>query len=83
MDKAEDDLGITYYFRGNVENNYVKFANYYWRIIRINGDGTIRIVYAGTAAHENGYSDSDTKDMIIGESAFNLKYNAKLLTSAL
>lgn len=25
--------------------------------------------------HENGYSDSDTKDMIIGESAFNLKYN--------
>ena len=73
--KAEDDLGITYYFRGNVENNYVKFANYYWRIIRINGDGTIRIVYAGTVAHENGYSDSDTKDMIIGESAFNLKYN--------
>lgn len=73
--KAEDDLGNTYYFRGNVENNYVKFANYYWRIIRINGDGTIRIVYAGTVAHENGYSDSDTKDMIIGESAFNLKYN--------
>lgn len=73
--KAEDDLGITYYFRGNVENNYVKFANYYWRIIRINGDGTIRIVYAGTVAHENGYDDSDTKDMIIGESAFNLNYN--------
>lgn len=73
--KAEDDLGNTYYFRGNVENNYVKFANYYWRIIRINGDGTIRIVYAGTVAHENGYDDSDTKDMIIGESAFNLNYN--------
>ena len=73
--KAEDDLGNTYYFRGNVENNYVKFANYYWRIIRINGDGTIRIVYAGTVVHENGYDDSDTKDMIIGESAFNLNDN--------
>ena len=34
----------TYYFRGNVENNYVSFAGFTWRIIRINEDGTIRIV---------------------------------------
>ncbi len=34
----------TYYFRGNVENNYVSFAGYTWRIVRINEDGTIRIV---------------------------------------
>ena len=34
----------TYYFRGNVENNYVKFAGQIWRIVRINEDGTIRIV---------------------------------------
>ena len=34
----------TYYFRGNVENNYVKFAGQTWRIVRINEDGTIRIV---------------------------------------
>ena len=34
----------TYYFRGNVENNYVKFAGFTWRIVRINEDGTIRIV---------------------------------------
>ena len=40
---AKDDLGTSYYFRGNVTNNYVKFANKYWRIIRINGDGTIRM----------------------------------------
>ena len=34
----------TYYFRGNVENNYVSFAGFIWRIVRINEDGTIRIV---------------------------------------
>ena len=60
---AKDDLGTSYYFRGNVTNNYVKFANKYWRIIRINGDGTIRMIYAGASAHAN--------DMSIGTSAFN------------
>ena len=68
---AKDDLGTSYYFRGNVTNNYVKFANKYWRIIRINGDGTIRMIYAGTSAHANGYNDSSTNDMSIGKSAFN------------
>ena len=68
---SEDDLGTSYYFRGNVTNNYVKFANKYWRIIRINGDGTIRMIYAGTSAHANGYDDSSTNDMSIGTSAFN------------
>ena len=69
--KTEDDIGTSYYFRGDVENNYVLFANKYWRIIRINGDGTIRMIYAGTSAHENGYDDSSTNDMSIGTSAFN------------
>ena len=33
----------TYYFRGNVEN-YVDFAGFTWRIVRINEDGTIRLI---------------------------------------
>ena len=73
--KTEDDLGDSYYFRGDVENNYVYFANKYWRIIRINGDGTIRMIYAGTSAHPNGYDDSSTNDMNIGTSEFNTNYN--------
>lgn len=72
---SEDDLGTSYYFRGNATNNYVKFANKYWRIIRINGDGTIRMIYAGTSAHANGYDDSSANDMSIGTSAFNSSYN--------
>jgi len=39
-----DDSGSTYYFRGKVENNYVNFANLSWRIIRINGDGTVKMI---------------------------------------
>ena len=72
--KTEDDIGTSYYFRGDVENNYVLFANKYWRIIRINGDGSIRMIYAGTSAHENGYDDSSTNDMSIGTSEFNTNY---------
>ena len=57
--ESQDDLGTTYYFRGDVENNYVYFANYYWRIIRINGDGGIRMIYDGTTPHDNGESSTD------------------------
>ncbi len=42
--KSEDDLGTTYYFRGKVTNNYVSFAGYTWRIIRINGDNSVRLI---------------------------------------
>ena len=70
--KAEDDLGTSYYFRGAVDNNYVKFANFYWRIIRINGDGTIRMIYAGTSAHTNGESETNS---YISKTAYNSSYN--------
>ena len=73
--EAEDDLGTSYYFRGAVEKNYVYFANKYWRIIRINGDGSIRMIYAGTSPHENGYDDSSTYDTEIGAPAYNSSYN--------
>ena len=39
-----DDYGVTYYFRGNVTNNYFNFAEKRWRIVRINGDNTIRLI---------------------------------------
>ena len=39
-----DDDGVTYYFRGNVQNNYVKFAGLMWRIVRVNGNNTVKLV---------------------------------------
>ena len=104
---ATDAYGTSYYYRGNVTNNYVKFGKWsddtptvvygyysetsgvyieydsmeacqnassyntnctminragkdmYWRIIRINGDGTVRVIYDGTSAHANGESSAD------------------------
>ena len=82
---APDDYGTSYYFRGNVTNNYVKFAGFYWRILRINGDGSIRMIYAGDASVidalenkeevlKNGYDDNNGYTRI-GTSAFNESYN--------
>ena len=70
--KAKDAYGDSYYYRGNVTNNYVKFADKYWRIVRINGDGTVRVIYDGTSAHANGENSADRR---IGTSAFNSSYN--------
>lgn len=57
--KSSDDIGVSYYFRGNVQNNYVSFANLTWRIVRINGDGTVRLVLDGVAdSLSNYYNDS-------------------------
>ena len=47
LNTAPDDYGTSYYFRGNVVDNYVSFANKTWRIVRINGDGSIRIILNG------------------------------------
>ena len=85
--KADDDYTATtgmksYYFRGAVDNNWVKFGkdstgkDIYWRIIRINGDGSIRMIYTGTTA-----PTESTKVVMTGTgtqistSAFNSSYN--------
>jgi len=124
-----DNDGMSYYYRGDVTNNYVKFgkwqdefavylldldgdwdyeyytleeceseasmledpdlpsiikkcekqiraskgADMYWRIVRINGDGTIRMIYAGTEAKENGANHNVTIDGIMEENEFYMK----------
>ena len=62
--KGEDDNGASYYFRGDktLINNYVHFANNYWRIVRINGDGTIRLIL---------------EDKLPTNYAFNTSYNER------
>ena len=66
---TESITGITtspkevYYYAGNTTNNWVKFGGFYWRIIRTNHDGSIRLLYVGTS--------HDTTTGNIGTSAFN------------
>ncbi|MCM1053782.1 MAG: hypothetical protein NC483_07415 [Ruminococcus sp.] len=67
--EAEDDEGTSYYFAGNPTNNWVEFGGYYWRIIRVNGNGSIRIIYQGTEPNIVGEGTQ------IGTSSFNSIYD--------
>ena len=66
---ADTSKGRTYYFAGNPTDNWVRWAGFYWRIIRINEDGTIRMIYQGTSANTTG-ENTQTQT-----SAFNSSYN--------
>ena len=102
MYKAQDDLGTSYYFRGAVDNNWVKYGKYtkdmyncnngtisatdtgnsctkiassgddiYWRIIRINGDNSIRMIYSGVTPPTESTKVIKTTDTSLGKSSFN------------
>lgn len=52
-DYTKDNENYTYYYRGEVNNNWVKFGDFLWRIVRINGNGSIRLIYSGLASNKN------------------------------
>ena len=55
LDESQyDDFGEVYYFAGNPADNWVHFGDFYWRIIRINGDGSIRLIYNGKSTSQTG-----------------------------
>ena len=73
LDESQyDDDGEVYYFAGAPTDNYVKFAGYYWRIIRINGDGSIRLIYSGDKESGPATIGEATQ---IGTSVFNENYD--------
>ena len=107
MYSAPDDLGTSYYFRGAVDNNWLKYGKYtkdmyncnngtisatdtgnsctkiassgddiYWRIIRINGDGSIRMIYSGVTPPTESTKVIKTADTSLGKSPFNPHYNS-------
>ena len=71
--KATENGTDVYYFAGQDTestpiNNWVKFGGFYWRIIRTNSDGSIRLLYHGTS--------TTSTDAYIGKSAFNTEFNS-------
>ena len=54
---AQDDDGTSFYLRGEIDNNYVSFANKLWKVIRINGDGTIRLISKDYVGSHKLYSN--------------------------
>ena len=82
---TNDDYGTSYYFRGAVKNNYVEFANKCWRIVRITGDGSIKLVlhndnisnitYPCSSVNNNGKAAYAHSDEYIITSMFNPNFN--------
>ena len=69
LDESQyDDFGEVYYFAGNPTDNWVHFGGFYWRIIRINGNGSIRMIYSGSDATGPVTTGTGTQ---IGTSTFN------------
>ena len=64
-----DDDGTSYVYRGAPTDNWVSFGGYYWRIIRVNGDGSIRMIYNGTSTTTTG----EGTQIATGE--YNTSYN--------
>ena len=66
--ETTDDHGLAYYFRGNVPNNYVLFAGLTWRIVKINGDGSIKLILndyiEGTTNYYEENSDLQIEDKL-------------------
>ena len=66
---STEDSKTVYYFAGNATDNWVKFGknannqDLYWRIIRTNSDGSVRLLYHGTS--------TTATDAYIGTSQFN------------
>lgn len=55
--KTDDDLGVAYYFRGSTKNNNLYFANRNWKIVKINGDGSVKVVLDGLIDNISKYYD--------------------------
>ena len=84
----------TYYFAGAVTNNYVYFGGYYWRIVRINEDNSVRLIYAGTSASDTSafintntmYNPSNVNSSYVGymytaSEQFGLSTNSTIKTT--
>lgn len=63
--ETDDDFGTSYYYRGVGTNNNVYFGGFYWQLIRINGDGSIRLLYNGNV------KNAENENKTIGKSSYN------------
>ncbi len=67
-----DEYGTSYYYRGAVKNNYVNFNRMCWRIVRIEGDGSVRMILADKDAECSEETLAKSESSIIGKG--NLAY---------
>ena len=78
-----DDDGLSYYYHGSVSNNYVKFEGFYWQIIRINGDGSVRLMYAGSDGSSEGRDRLSATNRAFNTKRDNPTYNGYMYSNTL
>ncbi len=71
--KYPEGSDYTYIFRGNVTDNWLNFAGHTWRIIRINSDGTLRIIFS--CATEDCFTTTGPETNAVTGSAYNSSIN--------
>ena len=72
---TEDNEYPILYFRGDVDNNHVKFANFCWKIVRTTDTGGTKLIYDGVP-DSNGYCNNTGEASQIGTSRFNQNYKS-------
>ena len=78
--KIQENGTEVYYFSGNAQNNWVKFGDFYWRIIRTNADGSIRLLYHGTSTDSTSAYitvDNNSSTCYYKDTSGNCLYNNK------
>ncbi len=61
-----DDKGMSYYLRGAIDNNYVSFAGLTWKVVRINGDGTIRMILVESTGTSTAFNNTYNAPKYVG-----------------
>ncbi len=65
-----------YYYRGNVTNNNVKFANYCWRIVRSTDTGGVKMIFNGEPSSDGKCANFTYSDNTLPQVHFNYPYNS-------
>ena len=72
---TENDLYPIYYYRGDVDNNHVLFADYCWLIVRTTDTGGVKLIYDGVPGSDGSCSNTGDSSLI-GTSVFNNTTNS-------
>ena len=59
--KTQDDDGEAYFFRGAVDNNNVVFNDVKFKILRINGDSSVRLILSDALESNYAYNNDNSE----------------------
>ncbi len=71
MSSTKNDEYPIYYYRGNVDNNNVRWANKCWKIIRTTDTGGVKMIYNGLPAEDGSCNNTGSQTAINSTSTFN------------